>query len=310
MTPTNQERPPFWVYNAAFRQLYLSSYHLRREWMGYYLDAIDRHQAEYLWGYSSALYTLATEALERNRRLYGLRIVLTNGEPLEQRQRAAMEQAFGCPVRETYGMSELVTAASECSAGVMHLWPEVGVLEVLGNDDCPVAPGSIGELVGTGLLNWDMPLIRYRTGDRGAIGSSGTKCPCGRQLPVIRCVEGRTDDVLYTMDGRTVGRLDPVLKADFPVVETQIIQEAIDRIRVRYVPTPDFSEVSAAQFTKRLKQRMGSVEVVWESMDRIPRGANGKFRAVLCAIRDDERPQIRFANHLAGEHEVDSRDRL
>ena len=68
---------------------------------------------------------------------------------------------------------------------------------------------------------------------------------------MLRSVEGRADDVLVTPDGRQVGRLDPVFKGDLPVREAQIVQEAIDRIRVRYVPAPGFSEASASSLAER-----------------------------------------------------------
>ena len=108
----------------------------------------------------------------------------------------------------------------------------------------------------------------------------------------MRCLEGRTDDVLYTTDGRAVGRLDPVFKADLPFRETQIIQEARRRVRVRYVPAPGFSDAAIAQLAERLRDRLGRVEVVWEHVDRIPRGANGKFRAVMCMLPNEDRRSV------------------
>ena len=65
-------------------------------------------------------------------------------------------------------MAEIVTAAGECNEGQLHLWPEVGWVEVFDNNQL-VNDGTPGELVCTGLLNIDMPLIRYRVGDRGAL---------------------------------------------------------------------------------------------------------------------------------------------
>ena len=53
-------------------------------------------------------------------------VAITNAEPVFDYQRWAIAEAFQCPVRETYGMAEIVAAASECTAGKLHLWPEVG----------------------------------------------------------------------------------------------------------------------------------------------------------------------------------------
>ena len=144
-----------------------------------------------------------------------MRVAITSAEPLFPHQRSAIAEAFSCPVRETYGMSEGVAAASECEHGSLHVWPEAGWIEAW-EDGLPAAPDRTGDLICTGLLNREMPLIRYRVGDRAAAPSYAARCPCGRTLPVIGALEGRIDDVLYTADGRRIGRLDPVFKARLP----------------------------------------------------------------------------------------------
>lgn len=105
-------------------------------------------------------------------------------------------------------------------------------------------------------------------------------------------IEGRTDDVLYTKDGRRIGRLDPGFKAQTPIHEAQIIQESLDQVRVRYVPAPGFTPDDGQAIITRLQECMGEIEVVLEAVDEIPRGANGKFRAVVCDVRDEERERI------------------
>lgn len=288
VTPVAQRRPPFWVWNVALNQLYMSSYHLAPDLIPFYLDALQRHRVRYLWGYSSSLYALAQEALRLGRSDLRMAVALTNAEPLFAYQRHAIAEAFHCPVRETYGMAEIVAAAGDCQSGQLHLWPEVGWLEVLEGDQA-AEDGRVGDLIGTGLLNVDMPLIRYRVGDRGARQSAEIPCPCGRTLPRLAAVEGRQDDVLHTVDGRRIGRLDPVFKADLPVREAQIIQEALAKVRVRYVPAPEFGPASARSIITRLQARMGAVEVILEPVSEVPREANGKFRAVICRIPTEER---------------------
>ena len=169
----------------------------------------------------------------------------------------------------------------------MAIWPEVGWVEVMeGTDHVP--RGRAGELVCTGLLNDDMPLIRYRVGDRGALLEDERPCGCGRLLPALAYVEGRMDDVLYASDGRRVGRLDPVFKAGVAVREAQVIQERIGTLRVRYVPAPGFSVRDAASIVEGLRARMGPQEVTLEEVVAIPRTANGKFRAVICEVDPEE----------------------
>jgi phenylacetate-CoA ligase len=97
-------------------------------------------------------------------------------------------------------------------------------------------------------------------------------------------VEGRSDDVLVTADGRRVGRLDPVFKGDIPLLEAQIVQEAIGRLRLRYVPAPGFTDEHAREIVARIRDRMGDVDVELEPLAAIPRSANGKLRAVVNAM--------------------------
>jgi phenylacetate-CoA ligase len=291
VTPVDQRRPPFWVWNVPMSQLYMSSYHLAPDLISHYLDALKRYRIRYLLGYTSSLYALA-DALLRQKRIDVLpHVVLTNAEPVFPHQRKAIEAAFGCPVRETYGMAEIVAAASECQMGRLHLWPEVGWVEVI-DGNVPVEQGESGDLVCTSLLNLDMPLVRYRVGDRGALSASLGACSCGRTLPELASIEGRDEDVLYTMDGRKVGRLDPVFKMRLQVLEAQIIQEALDRIRVRYVPAPEFSSADAESIIERLCERLGPVQVILEELQEVPRTANGKFRAVICNLSPEQLKSI------------------
>ena len=286
--PFSQKRPPFWVWNAAMRQLYMSSYHLAPVLVPDYLDALVHYRIKYLWGYTSSLYSLALEALRLNRSDIRMMVAITNAEPLFDYQREAIAEAFHCPVRETYGMAEIVAAASECDAGNLHLWPEVGILEAMEGAE-HVSQGNPGDLICTGLFNADMPLIRYRVGDRAALQSDGSPCSCGRSLPRLQSVEGRTDDTLYTSDGRRIGRLDPVFKNKLPIREAQIVQEAIDRIRVRFVPGSEYTAAAGALLVERLQSHLGPVNVLLEPVDAIPRTANGKFRAVVCELPMSQR---------------------
>jgi phenylacetate-CoA ligase len=283
ITPVSQRRPPFWVLNKGLNQLYMSSYHLAPDLVGHYLDAMSRYHVTYLYGYTSSLYALAQAVVESGSQGVGMAVAITSAEPVYEYQRATIARAFSCPVRETYGMSEIVAGASECTAGRLHLWPEAGCVEVV-EDGQSLPKGVSGELVCTGLLNADMPLIRYRTGDRGTLEGGSEACKCGRTLPIIESVDGRTDDILYTMDGRRIGRLDPLFKGDLPIHEAQIIQEALDRVRVCYVPTADFRPSHESVITQRLQARMGSVKVVMEPIAEVPRGQNGKFRAVISKL--------------------------
>lgn len=284
VAPVEQERPPFWVWNGSLNQLYLSAYHLAAENIAAYLDAMQRHEVRYLLGYPSGLYRLAQEVIDGHLAAPRLQVAIGNAEPLLDHQRRAIAEAFGCPARETYGMAEIAAAAGDCEQGRLHVWPEAGHVEILADTtDETIPAGQAGRLIATGLLNADMPLIRYETGDRATLDDAA--CACGRSLPVLRAIEGRVDDVVITRDGRHIGRLDPVFKADLPIREAQIIQEEWDVLRVLYVPTDGYTAADGQSLVRRIHDRTGEdMRVILEPVTAVPRTANGKFRAVISRV--------------------------
>ncbi len=281
VVPRGRTTPPFWVWNAGMHQLYMSSFHLAPELITFYLDAIVAYRLTFVLGYTSSLYALAQGALAAGRDDIRLKLAIANAEPVYGYQRDAIEAAFGCKLRETYGMSEIPTGASECSSGRLHLWPDAGVVEVL-DGDIPVATGAVGDLICTGLTNRDMPLIRYRVGDRASL--TDQTCSCGRTLPLLGQIDGRTDDVLYAADGRPVARLNHVYKSHVAIYEAQLVQRASGTLLVRYVPAPEFAPASLDSIAAELRARMGDIEIDFERLDAIPRGSNGKFRAVISEV--------------------------
>jgi phenylacetate-CoA ligase len=272
VTPFAQRRPPFWAWNAAGHELYMSTFHLAPDLITYHLDALAKYRIVCLAGYTSSLCALAHEVLRTDRVDLRMKVVVTSAEPVSEDQRAVIGAAFGCAVRETYSMTENVAAASECEAGRVHQWPEVGVIEARDQ-----------EFVCTGLVNDAMPLIRYRIGDRGRLAPGNEACPCGRALPVLAAIEGRSTDVLVTPDGLRVFRLNAVFHG-LPVRQGQIVQETLRRIRVRFIPALDFTEAAGRSIVARLRARAGNVEVVLESVAEMPHTAAGKVRAIISNV--------------------------
>jgi phenylacetate-CoA ligase len=275
-------KPPFWVWNAAMRQLYVSAYHLASEQAAVSLAAIKKYRCRYAWGYPSSLALLA-QGRESGMEAPQLSCVVTNAEPLLTSQRSVIEGSFGCRAYETYGLVELVAAAGQCQAGSLHWFPEFGYVEALG----PAGEPSLeepGELVATSLLDSDMPLIRYRTGDTAALSPTPDPCGCGRGLPQLASIEGRCEDIVYSADGRPVARLDPVFKGDLPIREAQIVQERLGELLVVVAPSRAWQRSHEAPIAQSLRERLGDLDIRFETVAAIPRGANGKFRSIVSRL--------------------------
>lgn len=279
VAPFNQTKPPFWVWNAALNQLYMSSYHLSKEFAEYYLKEIKRRNFSYIFGYASSLYSLAYFAKEIGIDDIRFKVAFSNAEPFYTHQRDLIKEVFNCHTVDHFSSAEFLCLATECKEGRLHISPEVGIIEVLDSDGRAVDEGEVGDLICTGLLNHTMPLIRYHIGDRGAITRS--TCSCNSQFPILEKIEGRDDDVLITTDGRRIGRLSPVFKGLLGIREAQIIQESTTHVTVLYVPSFDFKPYHAEEIAFRLRERMGDIRVEVKAVPAIERTKSGKFRAVV-----------------------------
>lgn len=286
VVPVSRSRPPFWVRAYPMRQLYMSSYHLQEEFAEDYMRAILAWRPAYLLGYASSLKTLA-DFSEKTGIRPPLKCILSNAEPLYAHVRLRLQRAFECDVRDTYGGTEGAFQGFECGAGRMHVSPDFGVLEIVDDEGRHCKAGEVGRAVVTGLTNRAMPLIRYPTGDLVA-WAVDQRCGCGCSFPVLEHIEGRSDDVLVLPNGRRVGRLDPVFKATYPLREAQIAQRRDGSIEVRVVADLDGSGrclwtlQHSRQLVLDLHARLGSGgDIRIALVDRIPRGKNGKFKAVV-----------------------------
>lgn len=286
VVPDPDSPGPFHRFNAAERQVYFSAFHLSAATARRYVDALDRHRTRWLTGYAVSFHLLARHILEQGIEVSPLDAVVTTSEKLTASMRADMEQAFGCDVFEEYSTVENAVFASECRQGRLHVSPDAGIVEILRPDGTPCPPGEPGEVVATCLMRDHQPMIRFRLGDVATW--SGERCPCGRAMPVLAEVVGRTEDVVVGPDGRAMVRFHGIF-VDLPAVrEGQIVQEALDHIRVRVVPTPAFGPDDEGTIIARIQQRLGTrVRVTVERVDAIARSKAGKFRAVVSNLNHD-----------------------
>lgn len=281
--PDPLSKGPFYRFNYVEQQAYFSAFHLRADTARFYLDALRRHGIQWMTGYAMSYYLLAKFILENKLSAPPLKAIITTSEKVTPEMRAVMERAFGCRVFEEYSTVENVLFAGECEAGKLHVSPDIGAVEILRPDGTPCEPGEVGEVVTTSLMHYSQPFIRYRLGDLAAW--DGEPCRCGRGMPVIKEVVGRIEDVVTGPDGRQLVRFHGIFVNQPHVREGQIIQETLDRIRVKVVPTDGFNEADIADITARVQQRLSAeVSVTVEPVAEIPRTKSGKFKAVISLL--------------------------
>jgi phenylacetate-CoA ligase len=163
------------------------------------ISAIKRRPPSLVLGNAKPTYTLAL-ALEDVAPVKA-GVVVTGAAALHEHYREAIERVFDCRAYNRYGAIETGQIAHPCrEAGLRHLASETILLEVVREDGSPADPGELGEVLVTTLRNRAMPLLRYRLGDFAAVAAD--VCPCGRGLPVLERVIGRSNEVLVDARGQ------------------------------------------------------------------------------------------------------------
>ncbi len=283
----SQKKPPFWRYDAVGRNLLFSSYHLSMANLNYYCDKLVAYKPDEIIGYPSSLFSISQFVIENNIKIRPM-AVFSTAETLLEHQRESIEKAFGCKVIDQYGCTEMAMFISQCEYGTYHVHPEHGLVEVLDEKGNPVPEGEAGEAVCTGFVNYAMPLMRYRIGDRLIVKNA--KCECGRNFPVVSQIVGRVDDILLTPSGSPLGRLDPVFKGLSGIRETQIIQNALNSLVVKMVVDQKFSEQKLKEFLYELRKRTGDeMKIQVKQVNEIPKDKNGKFRAVVSLLKNSSK---------------------
>lgn len=281
--PDSESKGPFYRFNQVEKQVYFSAFHLRLETAHFYVEALRKHNIQWMTGYAVSFYLLAKFILEKDLEVPPLKAIITTSEKLTLEMREVMEKAYGCRIYEEYSTVENALFASECEHGRLHVSPDVGIVEIVRPDGSPCDPGEVGEVVTTCLMRSYQIFIRYRLGDLAAWDPE--PCPCGREMPVIKEVVGRLEDVVIGPDGRQMVRFHGIFVNQPHVVEGQIIQDALDLIRVKVVPTDGFNQSDEIDIKKRIEQRLGaSINVVVETVTEIPRTKAGKFKAVISLL--------------------------
>ncbi len=279
IVPFDQVRPPFWRTNRWNRQTLFSLYHMMPELLPAYVEAVHAAPARFAQGYPSSLYLMARALLDAGRPLPTGRLVavFTSSESLLAFQRDTIEEAFGAPVADRYGVSEFCVSMTQCRERRLHVDMEFGIVELEVQER--TEEWERGDLIVTGFANRATPLIRYRIGDVGT--RSLRPCPCGRPGEVFLDVDGRIEDYVMTPDGRLVGRLDHIFKEQLDVAEAQVLQETKEALEVRVVRRASYGDASERALLGEFRSRLGDdIGIRLTYVDAIPREPNGKFRAV------------------------------
>ena len=278
-----QDRIKQWRDKLLRTQL-LPAFEMSEPKLDQFIASIRAVKPRMLFGYPSALTHIAKHAQKRGVRMndLGIKVAFVTSERLYDEQRATMSEVFGCKVANGYGGRDAGFIAHECPAGGMHLTADDIVVEIVNEEGQAQPAGRAGEIVVTHLSTNDFPFIRYRTGDIGVLGAS--HCSCGRGLPLLQDIQGRSTDFVVAADGTVMHGLSLVyILRDLPGVKSfKVIQESRAFTRVLLVTDEAFAPDAVALIVSGFKQRLGAdVSVAVDLVDTIPAEKSGKFRYII-----------------------------
>lgn len=248
------------------------------------LDFASRKKASYLTGRPKTLQSLAIAALRIGLRL-PMRGLLTFGTGIMPDERADCLAAFEAPMWGAYSSKEVGAIAFQCPHGEhLHLNSETTLLEIVDESGNPCAPGKMGRVVLTQLLNTAQPLIRYDQGDLAVLGGN---CSCGRGLPTIERIVGRTTNLFRFPEGERVAPVVPdhyreLLGARFG----QFAQIGPLHVEVRYV-AEEGTTADEAAVVELVRQHIRSdLTVTFSKQTALERVEGGKYVEYVCELVD------------------------
>jgi phenylacetate-CoA ligase len=263
-------REPLWLDAACLTEAKLEEFDA----------ALHRYRPRVIQAYARSAVLFARYLQAVGRDAYRPHAIVTSAEVLEEDDRRLLTDVFGCPVFNRYGSREVSVLASECSAhSGMHVMAEGLYLEIE-TPTGPASPGQVGSILVTDLLNKAMPLIRYRIGDLGAWAAG--ECACGRGLPRLAAVHGRSTDFLVGADGRLVSGvfLATYVVAQRPSLgQVQLRQTRAGAVTYRVRPGRDFDPTRDAAYLRDATRTHLGVESVAqiELVEELPTEPSGKF---------------------------------
>lgn len=293
IVPSADDKGPFHRYNYFEKQIYFSSYHISPSTVYDYVNAINQSSISYMAGYAMSNYFLARFIQEQKLNVKPLKAVLTSSEKLTTEMRELLEKTYQCKVYDGWSGIEACALVSECEYGNLHISPDAGIIELLDDNLNPVGFNKEGKVYCTGLLNYNQPLIRYAIGDTMIL--TDKKCKCERNMPVIKEIVGRVEDIVYGNDGREMVRFHSVFVNLKSVQKAQIVQEKLGEIMVNVVcVNKKMDEQDKLQILDRIKSQLGEIMININVVDEIPLTANGKFKAVVSKVKRGKNNDIKL----------------
>lgn len=251
------------IRRVALNRIVFDSRHVQPDTVAETMRSIVSGTVDYAYGYTSLIMRLA-RAMEISGTppVPGMKLIVTTAEVSTQAERDWLAGILGGRVADEYGCSEIDIIAFTCPAGSRHIMAENVIVEAVPVEGQP----DLSQIAVTDLTNDMMPMIRYCIED--LVRLSDATCPCGRTLPVLESVQGRSRrQYIRTPDGRFVHVvlfayfMEERQRAGIPIRQFQVVQRDIATLEVRVV----VDQEDEAGFAELCRQIESMVRVQYSS---------------------------------------------
>lgn len=269
------------------RVFYLDTMAMNHDSMSSFKALCVREGIEVLFGHAHSIYIYAAFLEDNDIVAPPLKGIIATSMMLLDHERQVIERVFKCKVTNRYGCEEVGLIASECEEhSGMHINAEHVLVEFLREDGTAADEGELAKIVVTDLNNKGMPLLRYQIEDMGSYSTQ--MCACGRGLPILKEINGRTADFLKTKSGDSVAGISLIERTltDIAGIEQmQLVQDDLDVLVVNRVKGQGFSEQADKQLIIALAEVFGDdVDININDVAEIPQMSNGKYRFSICNL--------------------------
>lgn len=253
VVPSNCTKGPYWRENYPCMQIIFDEYHLNRETMLSYIDAIKKYDIHWIHGYASNISRLASWMNEKGL-VCLMNYVTTGGDNLYDYQKKQIKDAFGVWPFQHYGASEGVANFSQDKNGIIRIDEDFSAVEIISSSN------GDNKIVGTTLSNYAMPFLRYDTGD--LVGNVKIPDNLEKGGRVVESIYGREACCIPLKNGGVLG--EPAFSLIFEyipnIVAAQIVQTKEDILIFNVIRNKYYNNMDEKKLCYEIRSRLGDRE--------------------------------------------------
>lgn len=246
----------------------------------------------FLNGYTTVIVVFAKYLVSQNIILKDicptLKACVVTSEMLFESDKELLQKAFGVPVINEYGASELDLIAFEDTNNNWILNTETLFIEVLDDNNTVLREGEVGNLVITSLYNKANPFIRYKIGDKGAIKR------INETQYILEKLQGRSEDLVQLPSGKVAPGLTfyyitkSIMDTSGDIKEIKIIQIQLDTFKIEYVSKSELEKYQKEKIENALLDYLEpNLKIDFIRLEELERSKSGKLKQFTSLINNN-----------------------